>query len=76
MQFRGVEAIMSQSVSRFKEVIAPNAATLQAADGCYLQSGENTNESIQLVDAKELIAPYGAKRLKDERCPICGHFAC
>jgi hypothetical protein len=31
---------------------------------------------VPLLDAAELLAPYRARRFKDLRCPVCGHFAC
>ena len=37
---------------------------------------ENIDELVRLDEARELLAPYGARRFKDVRCPICGAFGC
>lgn len=75
-----MEAIVSQIVSHFKEVITPlrhflptNATTAQAIDDGYIESAD---EFVRLVEAKELLAPYIARRFNDLRCPICGTFGC
>jgi hypothetical protein len=67
---------MSQSVSRLHEVIALNSGTAQAIGDAYPGSVENANGSVPLIEAKGLLAPYGSRHFKDQRCPICGHFAC
>lgn len=71
---------MAQIVSHFKEVVTPlrhflsaNTSMAQATDNGYVGSAD---ESVRSVEAKELLARYGARRFKDLRCPICGTFGC
>jgi len=75
-----MEAIMAQIVSRLEEVIAQhrpllptNSVTAQIIDDSHV---DGNDEIVRLIDAKGLLAPYGAGRFEDLRCPICGHFAC
>lgn len=37
---------------------------------------ESARGYVPLLEATELLAPYRARRFKDLRCPVCGHFAC
>ena len=37
---------------------------------------ESVDALVRLDEARELLAPYGARRFKDVRCPICGAFGC
>jgi hypothetical protein len=74
-----MEAIMTQIVSHFKEVITPlrhflpTTTTAQAIGDGYIESAD---EFVRLAEAKALLAPYSARRFKDLRCPICGTFRC
>ena len=46
---------------------------MKAIDGGHI---EFSDESLRLNDAREIRLHYRAKPFKDQRCPICGRFAC
>ena len=43
-------------------------------DDCHVESA--VYELVRLDEARKLLAPYRARRLKEIRCPICGTFGC
>ena len=71
---------MAQIVSHFKEVVTPlrhflsaNTSLAQAHDDGHFESAD---EFVRPVEAKGLLAPYGARRFKELPCPVCGTFGC
>jgi hypothetical protein len=67
---------MTQIVSHFEELIAPNTATARAIDKGNLRRVENTDAFVRLFEVRESVASNGERRFKDLPCPICGRFAC
>jgi len=66
---------MSQIVWYTKEIIPPNTPAQRIHDGDF-DSAEYAAKLVRLIEAKEVLRPYTARRLKDLRCPVCGRYAC
>ena len=74
-------------VTQIRQMLPANAATAQAIIPHALWKRiatkpvsdvhvESADELVRLDEARELLAPYRARRFKDVRCPICGAFGC
>ena len=81
------DSCFEDAVAQLRQMLPANTATAQAInqhepweriamraiDDGYVESAD---ELVGLGEARELLAPYTARRFKDMRCPICGIFGC